>query len=203
MLDGLDDIDWSSLEHAFGPADDVPELLRGLISPEKDVRDDALGELFGNVWHQGTVYSATPHVVPFLVEILEQDAAPDREGVITLFALIAAGSGYLEVHAASEQRAKEWSAILRREGRDFEEELGKERRTVAFVRDACLLHLGLLLPYLASSEPDVRTEVARALAKYPENREVFLPLVEAALAAETDEEARESLEESAAALRGE
>lgn len=202
MLDGLDEIDWSSLEHAYGDADDVPGLLRSLISADKEERDEALNELFGNVWHQGTVYSATPHVVPFLVDMLEKDAAPDREGVVMLFALIAAGTGYHEVHAASEKDAAKWTEILRKDGRDYEEELREERRTVEFVRDACRLHLGLLLPYLANPEPDLRMEVARALAKYPENHHTLLPPIEAALESESDEDVREAMEECVAALRG-
>jgi hypothetical protein len=29
-LDGLDQVDWAGLEHAYGPATDVPEMLREL-----------------------------------------------------------------------------------------------------------------------------------------------------------------------------
>jgi len=201
MLDGLDDIDWSNLEHAYGPADDVPDLLRSLISADKDERDEALNELFGNVWHQGTVYSSTSHVVPFLTEILESDAAPDREGVIMLFALIAAGTGYLEVHAADEKNVNKWTDILRKDGRDFEQELHRERQAVERVRHACRPHLGMLLPYLENPEPDMRMEVARALAAYPGERDIFLPSLETAFANETDEEVRESMEEDLKALR--
>ncbi|MGV9306519.1 hypothetical protein ACWENQ_23510 [Nonomuraea sp. NPDC004354] len=27
-LDGIDDIDWASLDHAYGPAEDLPQTLR-------------------------------------------------------------------------------------------------------------------------------------------------------------------------------
>jgi hypothetical protein len=33
MLEGLEDIDWGSLGHAYGTATDVPDLLRALASP--------------------------------------------------------------------------------------------------------------------------------------------------------------------------
>ena len=35
MLKGLDEIDWNSVSHAYGPAIDVPKLLRDLLSKEK------------------------------------------------------------------------------------------------------------------------------------------------------------------------
>ena len=41
MFDGIDDIDWGSLTHAYGPADDVPGLLRSLASSDEKTREDA------------------------------------------------------------------------------------------------------------------------------------------------------------------
>jgi hypothetical protein len=63
-LERLDDVPWGSLTHAYGAADDVPGLLRELASGDAEAREAALHELHGNVWHQGTVYEATAHVVP-------------------------------------------------------------------------------------------------------------------------------------------
>ena len=200
MLDRLDDIDWNSLDDAYGTAEGVPDLLRSLISADKGERDEALNELFGCVWHQGTIYSCTSHVVPFLVELLEKDAAPDREGVALLLAVIAAGTGYLMVHARDEKDVAKWKEILRKDGRDFDEKLSEEHRNVELVRDACRPHLELLLPFLASPEPDLRAEVSNAFANYPESREVLLPALEAAFAKEEDEDVRPAMEESIAAL---
>jgi hypothetical protein len=33
MLEGLDAINWQQLTHAYGPATDVPDLIRKLTSP--------------------------------------------------------------------------------------------------------------------------------------------------------------------------
>ena len=66
MLVGLDDVLWSTLEHAYGPADDVPEILRDVARGDTE----AVGALYGNIWHQGTVYPATSKAVPFLVDLL-------------------------------------------------------------------------------------------------------------------------------------
>ncbi|MDZ7617237.1 MAG: PBS lyase, partial [Patescibacteria group bacterium] len=74
MLEGLDTVDWASLRHAYGEATDVPGLLSALLSPDPKLREEATCELFGNIWHQGTVYPASAAAVPFLYELL---TAPD------------------------------------------------------------------------------------------------------------------------------
>ncbi|GAA3389408.1 hypothetical protein [Streptomyces roseoviridis] len=68
-LDGLDARPWSSLRHAYGPADDLPELLRALAGPAEEAAGQALSELYGSVLHQGTVYAASAEAVPFLARI--------------------------------------------------------------------------------------------------------------------------------------
>ena len=73
MLEGIDHIDWASLEHAYGDASDIPDLLRRLSQGEAGVLDT----LSGNVFHQGTRYSASPAIVPFLVEILRASGSPE------------------------------------------------------------------------------------------------------------------------------
>src|SRR5581483_6556505 len=75
LLAGLDDIAWSSFEHAYGPADDVPELLRALVSGDEEQAEAAVHELYGTIWHQGSVYPATIPAVPFLIEIAVSGAA--------------------------------------------------------------------------------------------------------------------------------
>jgi hypothetical protein len=84
LLDSLDAVPWAKLNHAYGPATDVPELLRALVDPasasevmrqtakrhKRDVRAHVIWTLWGNVYHQGTRWQVTSHVVPFLLEIL-------------------------------------------------------------------------------------------------------------------------------------
>jgi hypothetical protein len=70
MLEGLDKIDWKNLEHAYGEAFDVPDLIRSLASKDEEKRADALWELYGNIFHQGTRYKATPFAIPFIFELI-------------------------------------------------------------------------------------------------------------------------------------
>jgi hypothetical protein len=58
-------IDWPSLRHAYGAASDVPALLDRL-SP--DPHDEAWGELWSRICHQGSAYSASFAALPALAE---------------------------------------------------------------------------------------------------------------------------------------
>ncbi|MFF3748894.1 hypothetical protein ACFYYH_00305 [Streptomyces sp. NPDC002018] len=63
---GLDAQPWAELEHAYGSAEDVPGLLRALASEDEEEAAEALGELYGSIFHQGSVYGATARAVPYL-----------------------------------------------------------------------------------------------------------------------------------------
>lgn len=176
MLERLDTVDWASLTHAYGPATDVPSLLRSLLFPGKEERDEALSELFGNIWHQGTVYPATAAAVPFLYELLAGADTPDKSGIAALLACIADGVGYLEG------------------------ELERERAEIASVHRAVSAGLHHLFPYLRDSDADLRRLVAVALGNYAEHAVISFPALEVAEASESDEHVLEGLRESKARL---
>jgi hypothetical protein len=69
MLRGLDDVGWSELTHAYGEAVDTADLLRQAASPDREAAKEAVSELYGSIFHQGTVYPATVAAVPFLAEL--------------------------------------------------------------------------------------------------------------------------------------
>jgi hypothetical protein len=65
----LDEVDWAGLEHAYGPADDVPEMIRALYAeaaPETEDGESVGEELVNNLNHQRSLYPATLEAVPFL-----------------------------------------------------------------------------------------------------------------------------------------
>lgn len=84
MFNGLHNIDWSSMEHAYGPADEVPSLLMAMRSPDADERDKALGEFYSAVHHQGDVYPCTAASLPFLFELAGDADTPDRAAIVRL-----------------------------------------------------------------------------------------------------------------------
>jgi hypothetical protein len=88
MFNGLYDIDWSSMRHAYGSAEEVPELLVAMRSADTDERDKALSRYWGVVHHQGGVYPCTTASLPFLFEQAGDATAPDRAAVVKLLVSI-------------------------------------------------------------------------------------------------------------------
>ncbi|EKT4447823.1 TPA: hypothetical protein UM521_001860 [Stenotrophomonas maltophilia] len=76
-LIALDDPRWAELQHAYGAADDIPELLANLSIPkgeraDDDPIEDTWEELWSSLCHQGDVYSASFAAVPHIVDALLQ-----------------------------------------------------------------------------------------------------------------------------------
>ena len=61
LLETLNSVPWNELEHAYGEASEVPDLIRALASPEQKVYKGALRRLWYTVIHQGNVYSSTAY----------------------------------------------------------------------------------------------------------------------------------------------
>ncbi|MEW1914420.1 hypothetical protein AB0442_39540 [Kitasatospora sp. NPDC085895] len=64
----LDTDAWATVNHAYGPAEDLPELLRAFAEGGEDA-EEALDELYGSIVHQGTVYTASIDAAPYLARI--------------------------------------------------------------------------------------------------------------------------------------
>jgi HEAT repeat protein len=187
MMDDLDDIPWGELQHAFGAASDVPSLLRSLGSGDRQVRDAALTELWNNIWHQGTVYEATPFALPFLIRLLQGQDHPHRGSIACLVASIIAGRGYYEVHAPFFKSTRPG---------EFDSEIQREQAIVAEVQRIGVGALPSLIPFLTDSEAEVRATVAEALGCYPSRADELVPLLQRAVSVEEDENARERIQES-------
>lgn len=82
----LDDVAWADLTHAYGSAVNVPDLIRGLASPDEEAARDALDELRGSILHQGGIESSTAPAVPFLVALAQQPAIHHRGNILWLVA---------------------------------------------------------------------------------------------------------------------
>lgn len=68
-LDGLDAHPWAHAAHAYGSAEDLPDVLRALTGDDQEAADEAISELYGSVIHQGTVYAASAEAAPFLARV--------------------------------------------------------------------------------------------------------------------------------------
>ncbi|MEO0813449.1 MAG: hypothetical protein AAFY60_11340, partial [Myxococcota bacterium] len=85
----MSDPDWSTLSHAYGPAEDVPELLRGLLSDSHATREAALDGLWGVLHHQGDVYDSTVAAVPYLIAVVQEPRTQDRAKILEVLESLA------------------------------------------------------------------------------------------------------------------
>lgn len=92
----LDDLAaWRALSHAFGPADNLPPLLR---AAQAAPRTSAIWSmLWETVWHQGTIYSASLAVAPHLLAFAEAGPANARWEPLQLFIAIALAGAQREL----------------------------------------------------------------------------------------------------------
>ncbi|GAA4016020.1 hypothetical protein GCM10022247_43770 [Allokutzneria multivorans] len=112
MLEGLTDIAWYRLDHAYGWAENVPDLVRAAASADGDAALEAIDELYGSVVHQGSVYSSTPFVLPFVFEIVADPRAHHRALLVGLISASAEGDRDGSVKAVLDERVDELLDLL-------------------------------------------------------------------------------------------
>lgn len=169
MLDGLNNISWKTLNHAYGSAEDVPDLIRALVNESDDIRDNTLYTLYSNLWHQGTVYQATAYAVPFLIELLTSPQVTRKYDILIYLAHLAVGNSYLDTHDnrfLSDNRQDVYQTRL-------ETELDYVKRTHHAVRDGIDVYFQLMFD--AQEELHTRMAVPYLLASFPEQQAVIIP----------------------------
>jgi len=90
----LDDRRWAELTHAYGPAADIPALLRQLrtFPTATGYRAEPYFSLWSALCHQGDVYSASYAAVPHLVAaLLGAAASPMHRSPLQLIVCIEIG----------------------------------------------------------------------------------------------------------------
>lgn len=185
MLEGLASVRWHELSHAYGPADDVPGLIRAVASVDKATRVRAWRALFGNLWHQGTIYEATAHAVPFFVELAKNPAVPEREWVLGYLVSLATGSSYSDVHQDLNLLADERGTA------EFQQQRETELEWVRATREAVCRGRRLYRDLLDDSFALVRTTAAHLLSLFPEHAGEHVAWIRAHLArGEPDEKTR-------------
>lgn len=82
--DTLASVPWDELEHAYGPAGDVPDLLRRIPKARGNKLQELAEELWSRVLHQGTFYSASPTVARWMADALPEADAEHQEFYYTM-----------------------------------------------------------------------------------------------------------------------
>jgi hypothetical protein len=80
---------WSQLTHAYGSAEDIPDLL-SQVAPGP--RSQAWSELWSRLCHQGTIYSASHAALPALTQLARQWPPTDRADPLVLAGAIVAST---------------------------------------------------------------------------------------------------------------
>lgn len=91
MIDGLDDIQWDKLTHAYGTAEEIPKYLRLLSSDEPDVLKKTFTHLYNCLYHQSTIYEASVTTIPFLIDLLMAENIQRKSSIIRLLSHFAHG----------------------------------------------------------------------------------------------------------------
>ena len=72
----LSDIEsWTKLNHAYGEASDIPELLQKLADypTEETYKSEPYYSLWSALCHQGDVYSASYAALPYIIHYIEEN----------------------------------------------------------------------------------------------------------------------------------
>ncbi|MFD4644732.1 hypothetical protein [Streptomyces sp. NPDC058441] len=214
LLVGLDDIDWASLDHAYGSADDVPRQLRQVCGDDEAASEDAWRHLFSNIFHQGTRYTASPYAVPFLSRIAIAGPQPTRPTALLMLTRLAVdwhdeydlpgGIDTVAWRAAAAEFTPEKMVAWYDEELAVEEDPDK-RQTLEEVQaycaagglidsrasalpsyDAVRAELPALFCLLEDPDPEIRTRTAYLLAWFPEDGAHIVPELLAHLDREDD-----------------
>jgi hypothetical protein len=192
MLENLDSAAWSQLTHAYGAATDVPAQIRNLTSADEGERGNALWELYGNIFHQGARYQATPYAVPFLYELIAAPETPDRHEIVYLLVNLALGyeESYLPdgLDVANFRRAlKESDSQMAPAGQAECDEYGVGPRVYLDCYDSVQNDLPVLFKLLTDDDARLRRAAIYALTWFPENASQSLPAIRQSLANASDE----------------
>lgn len=182
-LDGIDKINWAELIHAYGPAEDVPDLLKALASDDQAQRENAFYELYGNIFHQGTRYQATPKAIPFIVNILEsQESAEAKIELIHLLVNLALGypESFLPHGLSPRKVREEVKRIIEEMSEDDERDSNEFGFHPQYDLD-CYEELNkrthVFVSQLKDDSPELKIAAAYALAWFPEAHEKSVPLL--------------------------
>ncbi|GAB3152636.1 hypothetical protein GCM10027290_43620 [Micromonospora sonneratiae] len=164
MIEALGEVDWTGLTHAYGSADDVPDLIRGLLSPDPKQRSETRHELYSCIAHQGTRYAASAPAVPFLLALAADPATPDRSSLIDFLEFMATGN------------RRQWTrypiADERAQGPSFG----------LATYDAVAKGIPLFVTLLEDSDAELAVPAAQILAVYPEHAQHTAPALDRAAA---------------------
>jgi hypothetical protein len=184
MLGQLDSIDWKKVAPCDSDAKDMPLLIRQLTSKNGDVRKAALSKIASATAEQHTVFEITPHVIPFLFELLEWEGFEERPKVLRELGYYAASTVPFPPEELERMR-DDIHYNCRGELVTFPE-TNRLRETVYSI---LVENLPRIVAFLTNPEPSTRSASFEALTEFRTHDVVILSLLSEALANETEADA--------------
>lgn len=201
MIPAINEIDWSSLNDAYGAATEVPIWLHQLASTDPESRTEAIDALFGVIWHQGAIYSASIAALPILADYLADERQGHRDSIAALIASIVTGSCWHhgrdlwpEIVRTGQERA------LREQGTTLEEQIQLEKPIIEAARRFGAQVTTKLVGFLTSSDPEIRQMIANAVTMFPDAAGDNRAALHHALRVETEDWVRDSLAAAVSAV---
>jgi hypothetical protein len=94
----ISDVNWPELEHAYGTAVDVPQMLAGLAANDAQWRGH-LDDLVGSVTHQGSSYSSTAPALRVVARLAAAPQLAPRRRLDLLYTLFLSTAALDQAHA--------------------------------------------------------------------------------------------------------
>ncbi|MFN3199906.1 MAG: hypothetical protein ACE366_16030 [Bradymonadia bacterium] len=169
LLDDLNDINWPSLQHAYGDASDTPTHLRRYWS-SKHRRRDAMIALRHSIYHQSGGFSASAAAMPFLLRMLADPQAPLATDLLRLVVLLGAhGNVYtLATHGYASREIGQWLSRW----------YGPDLQHFHSCRALYVEASDLFIELLDRPGPRFRAWVAYALGHLPEHHTAITPALQ-------------------------
>ncbi|NUT51606.1 MAG: hypothetical protein HOV94_30570, partial [Saccharothrix sp.] len=171
---------WDRLEHAYGPATDVPDLVAQVRDPV--TAPAAIGELNANVYHDGdAIHSAAPALLPHLLDLAEDPTVTVRRAVVDTVGDLAHAARTAHPDAVDPAWPRAWAEAVPRLLRLLADPDVEVRRVVTFplahsrsvwpaLRDRFTVEpdpaarLGLVVAVAHHADPDARDWLTGLLA---------------------------------------
>jgi aminoglycoside 2''-phosphotransferase len=179
IFEGLNELPWADLRHAYGSAEEVPMWLRQLTSQDQALRESAYDALEASICHQGWICPATGYTVPFLIELLSNPQIQDKAHILELLAYIAAADPLDEETWRNNPGVPVWDVS----------------RDIPFKDAHAEVALGtpVYISLLDDVQPHVRMQAAHVLANMRQSDVTLRDLLLAHMRTESNERVRANL----------
>lgn len=180
MLKEIENIDWKNLKHAYGSAIDIPNDIRNLASQDQKIRERAIYNLYGNIFHQGSRYEATPYVIPFIYELLRNESTEDKHELF--FLLISLALGYEEEYLPEGINPEKFryeliqsESNLTAEQKEINDKYGYSATALINCYDFAKDGFVTLLGCLDSDDERISQAALYAISWFPEEADISIP----------------------------